>query len=92
VPISIANIIVVAFLLKLTQAIGLAPAPDRANDFIANLPQMLILLLGNVALLAVIGQLLRNAGRRARQIGGEIEPTPAELEDEVAAVGAHAAH
>ncbi len=92
VPVSVVNIIVVAFLLKLTQAIGLAPAPDRANDFIANLPQTIILLLGNVAMIAVIAQTIRNAGKNARRLGGEIEPTPEELEEEVAAAGAHAAH
>ncbi len=92
VPISVVNIVVVAFLLKVTQALGLAPSPEHANDFIANLPQTIILFLGNVAMVAVIAQAIRNAGKNARRLGGEIEPTPEELEEEVAAAGAHAAH
>ncbi len=92
VPISIVNIIVVAFLLKVCQVLGISPSPDRASDFIANLPQTIILLLGNVVIVAITVNALRNLGRNARRIGGEIEPTPEELEEEVAAAGAHAAH
>jgi hypothetical protein len=66
VPISIANILVVAFLLKVVQALGLAPTPDRAHDLIANLPQALILLLGNLLLAWAVLHQLRNMGRDER--------------------------
>ncbi|MBC7813606.1 MAG: NADH-quinone oxidoreductase subunit H, partial [Burkholderiales bacterium] len=66
VPVSIANLVVTAFLLKLVQTFGLSPAPDRANDFIANIPQAVILLAGNIALGFVILTYVRNHGRRER--------------------------
>jgi len=66
VPVSIANLVVMAFLLKLVQTFGLSPAPDRANDFIANIPQAVILLAGNIALGFVILTYVRNHGRRER--------------------------
>ena len=66
VPVSIANLVMMAFLLKLVQTFGLAPAPDRVNDFIANIPQAVILLAGNVALGFVILNYVRNQGRRER--------------------------
>jgi NADH-quinone oxidoreductase subunit H len=90
VPVSIINLIVVAFLLKVTQFVGLAPAPDRANDFIANLPQAIILFLGNVAEVAFILQWLRGQGKEARLLG-DMEHTPEDLE-EIAAAGAHVSH
>lgn len=66
VPVSIANLVMMAFLLKLVQAFGLSPAPDRVNDFIANIPQAVILLAGNIALGFVILNYVRNQGRRER--------------------------
>jgi NADH-quinone oxidoreductase subunit H len=66
VPLSVVNVIVVALLLQVVRALGLAPAPELANDFVANLPQAVILLLGNLAIIAVVLNMLRNFGRSAR--------------------------
>ncbi len=78
VPVAIVNIILVAFLLKVVQALGLAPAPEQVNDFAANLPQAIILFVGNLAVTAVVMQMLRNVGRRSRKVeeepGRMIEP------------------
>ena len=66
VPLSILNLVVMATLVKLCQVTGIAPDAASASDFAANLPQAIILLLGNVAMVAVTLQMLRNAGRRER--------------------------
>lgn len=63
VPLSIINLIVVSLLLKLAQAIGL-PTADTSSNFIANLPAALLLLAGNLAIVAGTLQMLRNAGRQ----------------------------
>lgn len=76
VPLSIVNVLVTALLLKIVQEVGLAPAPDQATDLVANLPQTVVLLLGNVAMIAGVLSLLRNAGRRERiaeQVQEEID-------------------
>ncbi|MEP7293008.1 MAG: NADH-quinone oxidoreductase subunit NuoH [Chloroflexota bacterium] len=65
VPISIVNVLVVALLLQVTKALGLQPAPGE-TDFLAHLPQSVILLLGNLGLIAGVLTLLRNAGRREK--------------------------
>lgn len=76
VPLSIVNVLVTAFLLQVVRPI--APSPENAGNFIANIPQTVVLLAGN--LLIVLGTLsiLRGQGRRAR------------LADEAKAVSAHA--
>jgi multisubunit Na+/H+ antiporter MnhC subunit len=84
VPLSIINVAVVAFLLQVTRALGLAPAPELANDFLANLPQALIVLAGNLVIIAVVLQMLRNFGRRERPaetvvISKEDEMLPAQV-------------
>jgi hypothetical protein len=66
VPVSIVLILVQSFLLKLVGALGLAPAPDMAHDFIANIPQAVVLLLGNLALGFVVMNMVRNQGRQIR--------------------------
>jgi NADH-quinone oxidoreductase subunit H len=66
VPLSVITVAVVAFLLQVVRALGLAPAPGMENDFVANLPQAAILLAGNLVIIAVVLQLLRNVGRRER--------------------------
>lgn len=66
VPVSIINVIMVAFLLKLVQEAGIAPDPEDAGNFLANIPQTVILLAGNVALFAGVMALIRNQGRRER--------------------------
>lgn len=65
VPVSILNLLMVAFLLQVTKALGIAPAIGE-TDFLANLPQALVLLAGNVALIVGIMTVLRNNGRRER--------------------------
>ena len=66
VPLSILLILVQAFLLRLTDVIGLAPAPDQASDFLANLPQALVLLAGNLVLGALVMLMLHRHGRTLR--------------------------
>lgn len=65
VPVAIINVVIVAFLLQVTKALGIAPAPGE-TDFLAHLPQAVVLLLGNLALIAGILTYLRGLGRQAR--------------------------
>jgi NADH-quinone oxidoreductase subunit H len=82
VPVSIVNVLITAFLLQVIKALGLTPAPGD-TDFLAHLPTSIILLLGNLALIAGILTLIRNQGRRARQADAEPQ------EEERAVVVAH---
>jgi NADH-quinone oxidoreductase subunit H len=66
VPVSIVNVLVMAALIKVVQLLGLTPPPDQATDLIANLPQAVVLLVGNIAIAAGVLAWLRNAGRRER--------------------------
>ncbi|NWF70920.1 MAG: NADH-quinone oxidoreductase subunit NuoH [Chloroflexi bacterium] len=66
VPLSIVNFVVIAVLLRLCEALGIAPAAANANDFVANIPQTLVLLLGNAAIAAYVLNRLRRAGREQR--------------------------
>jgi NADH-quinone oxidoreductase subunit H len=66
VPIAIVNVIMVAFLLQIIKAIGWLPEPGN-TDFFAHVPMAIILLAGNLALIAAVITMLRNAGRRERQ-------------------------
>ncbi len=72
VPLSIVNLLMVALLLKIVQEVGIAPDVDEANDFIANIPQTVILLLGNVAVFAGAMSLVRNQFR-AERLADEID-------------------
>lgn len=63
VPISVANVIVTAFLLQVIKSLGLTP---QSGDFIAALPQTLILLLGNLVLGIVVFGYIGRAGRAQR--------------------------
>jgi NADH-quinone oxidoreductase subunit H len=65
VPLSIVNLLVIALLLQITRALGIAPAPGE-TDFLANLPQALVLFAGNLVIIAGTLTVLRNSGRRAR--------------------------
>lgn len=67
VPISIVNVIVMAFLIKLVQVAGLSPSPEQATDFVANIPQTVILLAGNIAIIFGVLSWLRGQGRKERQ-------------------------
>ncbi len=66
VPLSILLILVQAFLLRVTVEIGLAPAPEQASDFLANVPQALVLLAGNLVLGALVMLMLQRHGRTLR--------------------------
>jgi len=66
VPVSIVNIIMMAFLLKLVQELGLAPSPEQATDFVANIPQTLVLFAGNVVLGVLILSMVRQNFRKER--------------------------
>ena len=63
VPISVANVIMTAFLLKLVQWLGLAPQDGTLG---AALPQTIVLLVGNLVLGLVLFNLIRNIGRSQR--------------------------
>jgi NADH-quinone oxidoreductase subunit H len=82
VPLSIVNVVVVAFLLKVVQGVGLAPAPGMERDFVANLPQTIILFAGNLIMVGVLLQWLRNSGRRERQLDAEFGASSPELDAE----------
>ncbi|MFO7321529.1 MAG: NADH-quinone oxidoreductase subunit NuoH [Chloroflexota bacterium] len=82
VPVSIANLILVAFLWKVIQLIGLLPGPENASDFLAHLPAAIIMLVGNLALTVVVLQMLRNVGRRAVAANAVSTPANAELDDQ----------
>ncbi|KXK22761.1 MAG: NADH-quinone oxidoreductase subunit H [Chloroflexi bacterium OLB15] len=88
VPVSIVNVIVMAFVLKLVQVLGLAPSPENASDFLANIPQAAALLLGNVVVIAAAMALIRGSVRKERlseaaklaqrvQVEGDKEALPA---------------
>lgn len=66
VPLSIVNLLMTAFMLQVIKMAGLEPA-DPYN-FVQNIPQTLVLLLGNVLIVAGISVWLRNRGRRERDI------------------------
>ncbi|MBL8161033.1 MAG: NADH-quinone oxidoreductase subunit NuoH [Anaerolineae bacterium] len=85
VPISVANVLVTAFLLQLTKALGLAP---QTGDFAAALPQTIILLLGNLAIVLVVLNLVRNIGRNERMAAAATDAAVGHSEDERVAVGA----
>lgn len=63
VPISVGNVLMTAFLLKLVAALGWTP---QSNDLIANIPQTVILLLGNLLIVGWVLNILRNRGRKER--------------------------
>lgn len=63
VPISVANVLITALLLKVVDAVGLAP---QSSDFFAYLPKTLVLLIGNLVLVFGVATVLRNRGRAER--------------------------
>ncbi|MEO8613462.1 MAG: complex I subunit 1 family protein, partial [Chloroflexota bacterium] len=79
VPISIGNVLIVAFLLQIVKALNLMPDASQSNDIIAHLPMMLILLAGNAVLGFWILTRVRSFGREQR------------LADEARRVAYHAA-
>ncbi len=77
VPISVGNVIVTAFLLKLVQWLGLAPQDGTLG---AALPQTIILLIGNLILGAIVLNFVRNIGRGQR-LADEAVPVLGEHEE-----------
>jgi len=70
-------LLMISFLLKVVQEIGIAPDPENAQNFIANIPQTIVLLLGNAVLIAGVLNVIRNQGRQARledEVGGFTRP------------------
>lgn len=68
VPLSIVNLLMTAFLLQVIKMANLTPA-DPSN-FIQNIPQTLVLLVGNALVAGGIIVWLRNRGRRERDADG----------------------
>ena len=66
VPISIINVIVMSFLLKILQLTGVAVPLNEATTFVEALPMTIVLLLGNVVIVAFVLNRLRGVGREAR--------------------------
>lgn len=66
VPVSIVNVIMMAFLIKLVQELGIAPTAEQASDFVANIPQTLVFLFGNFVLAVLTLNVLRSNFRRER--------------------------
>jgi len=64
VPLAIANVLVIAFLIQVLKALGLMPVPGA--DIIAHLPMTVVMLLGNLVIIAVAMQVLRNQGREEK--------------------------
>ena len=64
VPLSIVNLLVTAFLLQVIRMAGLEPADP--TSFVQNIPQTLVLLVGNLVIAGGILVWLRNRGRRER--------------------------
>ena len=68
VPLSISNLLITAFLLKVLQELGLAVDLTQSPGFIDALPMTVIMLLGNLAQVLVMMQFLRVRGRRQRMM------------------------
>ena len=77
VPISVANVIVTAFLLQVVKALGWAPQDGTLG---AALPQTIILLAGNLVLGIVVFSLIRNIGHSQR-LADESVPVRGEHEE-----------
>ena len=77
VPISVANVIMTAFLLQVIKAIGLTPQDGTLG---AALPQTIILFAGNLVLGLVLFNYIRNMGRSER-LAVEAVPVRGEHEE-----------
>lgn len=75
VPISVANVLITAFLLKLIDLLGLAP---QNGDFVSSLPQTIILLLGNLLIVGFVLNAIRNRGRSERLAAETEQPAEAD--------------
>jgi len=74
VPLSIANLIVVSFVLKVMQELQLAPRDILSAGFGDLLPTTIILLLFNGAMILYLLGILRKRGREARRESQETRP------------------
>lgn len=68
VPLSIANLLITALLLKVAEEFGLAVDLTQATGFLDALPLTILMLLGNLAQVLVVMQFVRVRGRRRRQM------------------------
>ncbi|HEX2622184.1 MAG TPA: complex I subunit 1 family protein, partial [Phototrophicaceae bacterium] len=75
VPLSIVNVLVIAFLLRVVQELGLTP--QDPGNFIQNLPQTAVLLFGNALIGLGVLTMLRNQGRQERLAALEKVPAAA---------------
>ena len=89
VPLSVANVLLTAALLQVIRALGLAPAPELATDFVANLPQTAILLVGNLLIILWVLNWLRNFGRSERAAGQVVSVRQESDADMLPAQAAH---
>ncbi|MCB9456700.1 MAG: NADH-quinone oxidoreductase subunit NuoH [Anaerolineaceae bacterium] len=87
VPLAIINVLVTALLLQVVNWLGIAPQGDAASDLIANLPQTVVLLLGNLGVMGTVSTLVRNMGRQQR-LADEAVEADTEVE-ELAHAAAH---
>ena len=74
VPLSIANLIVVSFVLKVMQELQLAPRDILSAGFGDLLPTTIILLLFNGAMILYLLGIMRKRGREARRESQETRP------------------
>lgn len=77
VPLSIVLILVQTFLMKVINTLGLAPSPEMAGDFLANIPQTIVLFLGNAVVFIIFMNIIRNAGRQQRRLDEAAVSAPA---------------
>jgi NADH-quinone oxidoreductase subunit H len=84
VPLSIVNFVVIAVLLRLCDAIGISPAPEMEDNFIANLPKTAVLLVANLIMGLYVLNSVRNVGRSERLA---VEATVGDAQEQ--AVAAH---
>jgi len=73
VPLSIVNLLVTALLLKIAQETGIAPSPEEAHDFLANIPLTILLLIGNGFIAFGVLTIFRNQGREERLAEEEMQ-------------------
>lgn len=66
VPLSIGNVILVSFLLKFMQEIGLSPTNFIGASIVEMLPTTIVLLLSNVAIIVYLMGILRKRGEEVR--------------------------
>jgi NADH-quinone oxidoreductase subunit H len=64
VPVSVVNVIVIAFALKIAQGLGLTP--ENPTDFLSNIPQTIVLLIANLVVVAFALTLVRGSVRKER--------------------------